>query len=165
MELFKIFVFEFLFGYIMQAFAFILGVFAFNRQKIIVKSYVTVSLLVSVFYFLVRQLPISFGVHTIINLLLLLLVCIFIFKMPIYATIRSTLLVTVFLLASEILNVWLMISILGRDKFEQEMSVALNKAIIGLPGSFAFAILILVTYLLSTKSEKNKSENDGEIST
>jgi hypothetical protein len=157
MDLFETIIFEFLLGYILQAFTFILGVFAFNRQKIVLKKYILVSIVVSVSYYLVRLLPISFGVHTIICLILMFLVCIFIFKMPIYATIRSTLLITVLLLSSEMANVWLMISILGQEKFEQKMSIPLEKAIVGLPSALTFAILILLSYFIFTKSRDHSA--------
>jgi hypothetical protein len=159
MDLFETIIFEFLFGYILQAFAFILGVFAFNRQKIVLKKYIIVSIIVSVIYYLVRLLPISFGVHTIISLILLFFVCILIFKMPIYATIRSTLFVTVLLLSSEMANVWIMINILGKEKFEQMMSVPSEKAIVGLPSAFAFALLIFISYFIFTKSRNTGSRN------
>lgn len=161
MDLFETIVFEFIFGYILQGFAFILGIFAFNRKKIVLKEYILVSIVISFIYYLVRLLPISFGVHTIISLILLFLVCIFIFKMPIYTTIRSTLLVTVLLLSSEMANVWLMISILGQEKFEQMMSVPIEKAIIGIPSAFTFASLILLSYFIFTKSKNHSAGSNN----
>ncbi|NCA93436.1 hypothetical protein EOM82_09485 [bacterium] len=156
MEVFQTILLEYIFGYILQGFVFTLGIFAFNRQKIMLKKYIMVSVVLSVFIFLVRLMPITFGVHIILNLLFLFLVCVLILKMPIYTTIRSTLLVTVFLLASEMANVAVMIAIFGQDEFEQKMSVPMQKAIIGLPGVLAFALLIFLSYILLTRSKKKE---------
>jgi hypothetical protein len=82
--------------------------------------------------------------------------------MSIYSAIRSTLLVTVLLLLSEMANVWLMISIFGQESFAQKMSVPLEKAIIGLPGAITFAFLILLSYFIFTKSKSNSTRNPFE---
>ena len=156
MDIFKILIFEYVFGYILQGFVFTLGIFAFNRQKIVLKKYILVSIVLSFFIFLVRLLPISFGVHTILNLLFLFLVCVLLLKMPIYTTIRSTLLVTVFLLASEIANIGIMIGILGQKEFERRMSIPIEKAVVGFPGALTFAFLVFLSYLILTKL-KNKN--------
>ncbi|MHB1153148.1 MAG: hypothetical protein ACYCWE_19660 [Eubacteriales bacterium] len=154
MEIFKTIIFRFVFGFILQGFIFTLGIFAFNRQKIILKKYLLVSVVLSVFIILVRLLPISFGVHTILNLLFLFLVCVIILKMPIYSTIRSTLLVTVFLLVSEMANIGVMIGILGQKEFERMMSIPTEKAVVGLPGAITFALLIFLFYIILTKPKK-----------
>lgn len=157
MDLFKILIFKYIFGYMLQGFVFTLGIFAFNRQKIIFKKYFLVSIILSFFIFLVRLMPISFGVHTILNLLFLFLVCVLILKMPIYTTIRSTLLVTVFLLASEMANISLMIGILGQEEFERRMSIPIEKAVVGLPGALIFALLIFLAYVILTRIKKKES--------
>ncbi len=154
MEILQVIVYYIIFGYILQGFIFTLGIFAFNRQKIILKKYILVSVVLSFFIFLVRLMPISFGVHTILNLLFLFLICVFMLKMPIYTTIRSTLLVTVFLLASEMANIGVMIGILGQKELEQRMSIPIEKAVVGLPGALTFALLIILSYIILTRNKK-----------
>lgn len=157
MNIFKTIIFEFIFGYILQAFAFVLGVYAFNHQKIEIKKYVLLSAILFIISYFVRLLPISFGVHTVLFLLILLIICIFIVKMPIYITIRSILLLTVLLLVTEMGNVAIMINILGQKNFERMMAIPLEKAIVGLPGALTFAILIILSYFILNKPTKNKS--------
>lgn len=157
MDIFKTIIFEFILGYILQAFSFVLGVYAFNRQKIEIKKYVLLSVVLSIISYFVRLLPISFGVHTILFLLFLLIICIFIVKMPIYITIRSILLLTVLLLVTEMGNVAIMINILGQKNFERMMAIPIEKAIVGLPGALTFAILIILSYFILNKPAKNKS--------
>lgn len=159
MEIFKIIIFEYIFGYILQGFAFVLGVCAFNRQKIEAKKYILTSIALSIITYFVRILPISFGVHIILNLLILLIICIFVLKMPIYITIRSMLLMTVLLLVCEMVNVGLMISILGQEEFEQRLAIPLEKAIVSLPSALVFATIIILSYFMLNKFKKNKNVN------
>ncbi len=155
MEILKIIVFEYMFGYILQGFIFTLGISAFNRKKIIFRKYTLVSIVLSVFIILVRLLPISFGVHTILNLLFLFMVCVLILKMPIYTTIRSTLLVTVFLLISEMANIGVMIKFLGQSEFNRRMEIPAEKAIMGLPGALTFALLVFLSYVFLANGKKD----------
>lgn len=164
MDLFKTIIFESIFGYIMQGFVVVLGIFAFNRQKIIFKSYIMVSVIQIVITYLLRLLGINYGVHTILILLLLFILSILILKMPIYKTIRSTLLVTILLLVSEMANVAMMLAIYGEETFKGMMNVPLQKAIAGLPGAFIFALLILLSYFILTKDKKKTSDDNGKIS-
>jgi len=164
MELLKIIIFEFLLGYCLQGFTFVLGVFAFSRRKIVLKTYVLTSLLVTIISYLVRLLPISFGVHTIINTLFLILICIIILKMPAYTTIWSAVLIIVLCLISEMADMAVMIQILGKEKFESMMLVPLDKAIIGSTAAVLFALLIALTYFVLNNSKKKNGENIGNIS-
>lgn len=154
MELLKIIIVRYVFGYILQGFVFTLGIFAFNRQKIVFGKYMLVSVVLSAFIILVRLMPISFGVHTILNLLFLFLVCVLMLKMPIYTTIRSTLLVTVFLLVSEMANIGVLIRIFGQSEFDRRMEIPVEKALLGLPGALTFTLLIFLSYILLTRPKK-----------
>ena len=164
MELLEIIIFEYLLGYCLQGFTFVLGVFAFSRRKIVLKSYVLTSLLVSIISYLVRLLPISYGVHTIINMLFLIMICIIILKMPAYTTIRSAVLSMVLCLISEMAVIAVMILSLGKEKFESMMLVPLDKAIIASAAAALFALLIALTYFILNNSKKKNGEIIGNIS-
>jgi hypothetical protein len=158
MEALKIIVFEYLFGYCLQGFAIVVGIYAFNRQRIILKNYIAASILVMVISFLVRLLPISFGVHTIINILFLYLICVILLKMPAYTTIRSTSLVTVLLLICEMVDVAIIVAILGKEQFESLMFNSLQRSYIALPGNVIFALVVMMAYyLIMKKGEKNRN--------
>jgi len=164
MELLKIIIFEYLLGYCLQGFTFVLGVFAFSRRKIVLKTYVLTSLLVTVIIYVVRLLPISFGVHTIIIMLFLILICIIIFKMSAYTTIRSALLIIVLLLICEMADIAVMIQILGEEKFQSMMLLTSDKAIIGSVPTIFFAMLIALKYFVLNNTKKKNGENSGNIS-
>lgn len=165
MEVLGRIIFEYLFGYVLQGFVYVLGIYAFNRRRIErsqVSKYILVSLFFAVVSFLVRLLPIYFGVHTVLDLILLFLVSITVLKMPIYVTVRSTLFVTVLLLVTEALCVGLMTLLLGQEVFEQKMLDPLEKAILALPGVFLFAASIITFYFVLNRTKKAKSDSDGK---
>ena len=141
MDILKIIIFKHIFGYIFQGFAIILGVYLFNKEKLKAKEYVFASLLLIVSTYLVKLLPISYGVHTILNLLVLFFICTFMLDMQAFLTVRSSLLVTVLLLLSEIVNVAIMIAIFGQKRFELFMNNPIDKAIIGVPASITFVLI------------------------
>jgi hypothetical protein len=157
MEVLKIIVFEYLFGYCLQGFAIVVGIYAFSRQKIIIKNYIAASILVMIISFLVRLLPISFGVHTIINILSLFIICIILLKMPAYSAIRSISLITVVLIICEMLTVAVISMIIGKEKFDSLMLNSLHRSYIALPGNVLFAVVVIITYyLMMKKGEKNR---------
>ncbi len=159
MDILKTILLYYVLGYILQAFAFVLGVYAFNRQKIEIKKYILTSITLSIISYFVRLLPISFGVHIMLNLIVLLIICIFILKMPIYITIRSILLMTVLLLVCEMANVGLMIGVLGQEEFERRLAIPLEKIIVILPSAIIFAIIIVLSYFILNKNKDKKNIN------
>jgi hypothetical protein len=164
MEPLEVIIFEFLLGYALQGFSIVLGAFAFNRRKIVFKKYILASSLVTIISYLVRLLPISFGVHTILNMLFMFLICVIVLRIPAYSTIRSALIITVLLLICEMADVAVMISFLGKARFENLMLDSLNKAIIGLPGTVLFVLLVTSAYFYFNYQTKKKGEYIGNLS-
>ena len=164
MELMKIIIFEYIFGYILQGFSIVLGVYAFNKQELKFKKYILASTLVMIISFFVGYIPISFGVHAILNLLFLFLICTLLLNMPGYSTVRSTLFVTILLLINEMVLIAIMISILGQEKFEDMMLYPVEKAILVAPSSISFALIVYIAYYILVKRPKNKGEHNGIIS-
>lgn len=164
MEVLKIIIFEYLLGYVLQGFTITLGVYAFNRRRIELKPYVLASALVIVGSYFVRLLPIGFGVHAILNVLFLFLICTFFLQMPAHTTVRSALLATVLLVVCEMIDTWIMVTVFGIEKFEKLMLVPSQKAILGVPGSLLFVILTGIAYVVLNNPRKRKGESIGEVS-
>ena len=78
-------------GYIPQGFAFVLFVYAYSKTKINVKNYLLSGAILAFTIFLVRNMPINFGVHTILNLLALIAFSILINKFPLNYSFFSSL--------------------------------------------------------------------------
>ncbi len=162
MEWFKILIFEFLLGFGLQGFAVVLGIYAFTKHKLVIKDYILSSSLVISISYLVRLLPISFGIHTLLNMLFLFLICIIILKLPAYLTIRSSIIVTVLLLICEMVDVAIMLIIFGKENFESMMLMPLIKALMGFPASIMFVLINAFVYYISIKQKRVIS--DGNIS-
>jgi hypothetical protein len=165
METLEIVIFEYLLGYCLQSFAVVLGIYTFNRQKIVVKDYLLASILVTIISSLVRSLPISFGIHIIINILFLYLICVILLKMPAYKSVRSALLVIVLILSSEMVVTTIMMLGIGADKLEKLMQVPLQKLILGVSSNVVFTLLIcLLNFIIMKKGDKNRklSKQDSE---
>lgn len=160
METIKVIIVEYLLGYGLQCFAVVLGIYAFNRQKVTLKNYILASILFMIISCFVKLLPISFGVHIIINMLFLYLICVIPLKMPAYKTIRSVSLVIVLILISEMVVTSIIITILGKEYFESLMKDSFNRSLIGLPSNVLFTLVVTLSYYILIK----KGDNHRNIS-
>jgi hypothetical protein len=160
METLQLILFEYILGYGLQAFIFIFGIYTFNKQKIEIKKYLLASIIVAAISFLVRQLPISFGVHTIFDMLASIIICITLLKMSAIKAIRSMSIVFVLLLVSEIIGLATMSIIIGKDKVDNLMNNPLHKAIISVPLNLLFLMLVTLSYYLF----KKKGDSNRKVS-
>lgn len=157
MGIFNIIIFEYLLGYGLQSFAVVLGIYNFNRQKLILKDYLLASTLVTIISCLVRSLPISFGIHIIINILFLYVICVMLLKMPAYKSVRSALLVIVLILSCEMVVTTVMMISIGKDNLENLMNVPLQKLLLGVSANVLFTLLMsLQYYIFIKKGDKNR---------
>ena len=76
MENFQLILMKNILGFSLQSFAMVLGIYTFNRQKIILKDYMLTSIIVTILSYIMKSLPISIGVQTIINMLFAYLICV-----------------------------------------------------------------------------------------
>ena len=162
MRIFEIILFEYFLGYILQGFAYCLGIYAFCVRKVELRKYTVASLIFIVMSYIMRLLPVSFGVHTILNLACLFLLAILFLKMPALVTIRSILAITVLLLMTELVSVFCITKIVGQAQFDSMMNDDLGKAIIALPSSVIFAGLVVAAYFVLRKIKEKKSVKNGE---
>lgn len=164
MEIIKIIIFEFLLGYGLQGFVAVLGIYVFNKQKIVLKKFFIAGILFTIISYFVRLLPISFGVHTILNILFMFLISIIILKIPAYPTIRSVFLIFVLLIFSEMLDIAFLIFIVGKEKYESMLLDPTERAITALPANIMFALLITSAYFILNNTKKKKGDTYGNIS-
>ncbi len=157
METLQLILFEYILGYGLQAFIFIFGIYTFNRQKIEIKKYLLASVIAAIIAYLVRLLPISFGVHTLLDMLASIIICILLLKMPALNMIRSMSIVFVLLIFCEIVGIVTMSIIIGKEKFDYLMNSPLHKAIAAVPINLFFLVVIVLSYyLLKRKGDYNR---------
>lgn len=160
METLQLIIFEYILGYTLQAFIYIFGIYTFNRQKMDVKMYLLASVLVAITSYFVRLLPISFGVHTVFDMLASVIICILLLRMPAINTIRSMSIVIVLLLASEIVGLLITSAIFGKVRFQGIMDNSLNRALVSVPINLLFLVLVIISYYIL----KKKGDSNREVS-
>ncbi len=156
-EILQLILFEYILGYALQAFIIVFGIYTFNRQKIERKKYLLTSIMFAVITFLVRQLPISFGVHTIINMLIFIITCIVLLKMPAIKVIRSMSIVFVLLLVSEMVGMLFASVMFGNNRIQNIMENSIQRALLSIPINLIFLLMVtLSNYLLKKKGDLNR---------
>lgn len=127
-----------------EAMILIWGIYLISREKIRIKEYIFSSIVLAIEFFFVRQLPIHFGVHLIINNVLT--ICIIIVAgISITKAIYGTLLTNIFLIISEIINV-VIIKMLNID-LEKAIENVYMRVLLGYP---SLAILMISFVLLAS---------------
>ena len=167
MRIFQTILYQYIFGYIIQGFAYSLGIYAFCQQKVELKKYISVSILLIIISIITRTIIMSlmpqiFGIHTILDLVFLFLLGIFFLKISAFRMFRSILAITVLLIMTELISVFFLTFILGQATVDSMMKDSVGAAIIALPSSVLFAILIVSSYFILIKMKMKKSAINGE---
>lgn len=145
-------------GFGLQSFALVLGIYTFNRQKVIFKDYIVTSVLVIIISYLMKLLPITIGVQTISNMIFTYLICIIFLKMPAYKTIRSNSLCVVLILLCEMIVTAIVVKIIGQEQFEIIVNDPIQRHYIGLLANTLFAITIIsLHFVLRRKGDSYRS--------
>lgn len=148
---------EFFLRTLPEIFIMIWGIHIISRRSIDMIKYVFSSIIVSILTFFVRWLPIYFGVHIMINIILIISIMAII-KIPIIKAIYSTLLIFLMLSLSEFLNT-LIFKLLNININIQFLN-PYKKCLYCLPSLiFLLLFIIIINYLLKMKKElKNESK-------
>lgn len=136
-----------------EAFIMILATHAFANKKLDKKEYLTSSLVMALVVYLVRLLPINYGVHTILNVFVLIFLTFNINKIDLIVGIKSSILVLMLLFVCEGFNIWFIQNILHRDLSVLYTSSA-DRIILGIPSTILFAVIVIVYYLILSKKRK-----------
>jgi hypothetical protein len=146
MRVLGILLFEFLLGYILQAFTLILGLYAFNKERIDIKKYLAASIVMMTIIYLVRFIPVNNGIHTLLIIIAALLIGILYLKLSVRFTSRGVVMLTVMIFLIEFIYSYAIISLIGQGKFAGLMNDSLYKYLLGFPTSLLFTALISAYY-------------------
>lgn len=141
---------ELLLGVIPECFVFVYGVHKFSNKPMCTKRVVISALLMALFGYLVRLLPIQFGVHTLIIIMIFIVVSIYINRIEMIKAIASLLLLFIIRLITEWLTFFMlkkMFNISTDDLFHEPV----KKVLYTLPSLFMFFAAILVVYFLKNR--------------
>ncbi len=158
MGIIELFILKYILGFMLQSFVLVLGVHTFNKQKIVLKEYIMTAVIVASVSYIMKFLPITLGVQTIMNMIFMYLFFVTYLKMQPYITIRSTALCVVLILISEMIVTALTVLIFGQEQFRTMINDASTKHYIGSMANIIFAIIIMLFYFrLKRKGDYHRS--------
>ena len=122
----------------------VLAVFIITRQPFVTKKYIIISVVFILSNYLIRLLPINFGVNTMIGLLILVLLFVFFTKTDVPKLIKSTIIILITLFLCEMANVAILTLIFGQTKLDDILLDPMLKAAYGVPSTVLFGLSVFI---------------------
>ncbi|KNZ41764.1 hypothetical protein [Acetobacterium bakii] len=150
-----------------EAAIFTWGLYAFSRTKIKWKKYWSVMPIIFIATYIIRLLPINYGVNTLITLILTTFLGISFIKISLFQSIKASLLSTVVVLIGEGVNLFLLQAAYGSEKTLEIIGDPIAKTINTIPSTFVFGIIIFIVYyfnVIRVKGINNVNLEQEDIS-
>ncbi|MEG2290969.1 MAG: hypothetical protein RSC24_13425 [Clostridium sp.] len=144
---------EFFLRALPEGFLFLFAIYSFSKIKINIKKYVISSIISAIIIFLVRMLPISYGVHTILAMGIVTILAVYINKIDIIKSIKSVLIFVIFQFLAEGINIFIIQNIYKVD-INEVFSNVFSKAVYGLPSLIILCGIISVHYIVILKKDE-----------
>jgi hypothetical protein len=149
----KLTVVEFFFRLIPEAFLFIFAGYAFSKTKVNLKRYLLSGAVLSIIGYLVRMLPINFGIHSVLILVACIVLLVTINKIPMMKAVSASLIIMIVGFAAEALNGIFIQNVLGKD-MELIFQDPSQKVLYGLPSLGLMGLIIAIVYIIHYKRDK-----------
>jgi uncharacterized membrane protein (UPF0136 family) len=151
-----------------QGFLFVLALYIFTRTNTDIIKYVIQSLILIVVTYLLRFLPINLGVHTMLILLALIILFMAFNKVSLAKFVNaivSVVIIAIIIIITELLNVLFLDLVFGQAETNILIyhSSPLIKSLSEIPSNAIFALIILASYFVLAKIDKNKKVKNGAI--
>ena len=151
----KLTLLELFFRLIPEGFIFIFAIYAFSRTIVSKKKYIIASVALGIIGYLIRFLPIDYGVHTILNIFVCIILVITIVKIDVVRAISAAIITFILAFLSEGINIFIIQFILKADT-----TIIFNnrelKIIYGIPSLIIMLIVISIFYYIMLKRKKLK---------
>ena len=150
------FLLEGILGYLLQAVSFLIGMHGIAKAKIDIRKSAVTCVICAVATYLVRSSGLfTFGVHTMLVLLIINAACIFFCKIPIRPCILGSILMMIFVLLSEVVNVGILYVTVGANEINNVMNNEIAKATSAIPGNILLLLVSVLIYYFRNRKEKN----------
>ncbi|KGO15459.1 hypothetical protein [Clostridium botulinum] len=136
-----------------EAFLLIFAVYTFSNTRMNKKNYLLSSFLMLIMIFIIRSLPISYGIHTILSIMVLILLSYIINRIDVIRAVKSTIITIIFQLICEGTNIFIIQYILKKDMNHIFRDPNL-KTIYGIPSLIIFACIIVLRYIRLLKRKE-----------
>jgi len=148
--------FELLAGVIPENLLFFYGICRLSNIQINLKKLLLSTVIASIFTYSIRLLPIQFGVHTLVLIIIFILMSVYLIRVDIAKAITSVLLMFIIRLITEWINIFALQEIL-KINIDTLFSDSTKKVIYTLPSLFLF---FLAAHFISTlKNKKWKKDS------
>lgn len=148
------FLLEGILGYLVQHFAFVIGMHGIARKRIEWPRVISVSVLCASILSLLRQIPmIQFGVHTLLNVLITNVDCVLICKMDIRRSVLGSLVMLILTLLSDLVNFGVLMLFMDQSEISTFLQNEQNKAVSALPGNFVILVVALTIYYVRIRKK------------
>ncbi|KOR25699.1 hypothetical protein P9J83_10545 [Clostridium sporogenes] len=148
----KLSVVEFVARAVPEAFLLIFAIYTFSNTRINKKRYLLSSFLMIIMIFIIRSLPISYGIHTILSIMVLVLLSYIINKIDVITAVKSTIITIIFQFVCEGINIFIIQYVL-KDDMNYIFNNANLKTIYGIPSLTIFTCIVLLLYIRLLKKE------------
>ncbi|WP_238916285.1 hypothetical protein [Clostridium sp. YIM B02555] len=145
-------VFEFIFRGMPEAFVVMFAMLMLSNERIDRNRYIISSLLLGFGEYGIRFLPISFGVHTILGIFIMIIIMWSIDNVDVIFAIRSSLILTITMFIIEGLNI-IALKLIFKDGFDTIMLDTKLRTLTGIPSLIILVIISYIIYYL--KKRKN----------
>ena len=149
---------QFLIIGIPQGFLFVLAIYLLTGTNFDQKKYLILSSAATVFTYLIRFLPITLGVNTMLSLLslIILFLVVYKFQLDLPKSIRlivSVIAIFIFICFSELMNELILVVLFGKARTEQLFNSGsdLIRSVSMIPTNAVLAVLILISYIVIKK--------------
>lgn len=146
---------EFFLRVIPEEFLFIFAVYAFSKTMINIKKYFMASGLLVVIAYLIRLLPIQYGVHTIIGIVAMIAISTNINRINIIKAIQASIGVIIIEFLCEGINILIIQYVLKKD-INYVFSNPNEKILYGIPSMSIFACVVILYYWRALKRNELK---------
>lgn len=151
----KLSLFEFIIRGIPEQFLFVLAIHAFSKTGINLKKYLISGVLACIMIYIIRVLPIQYGVHSLLGLIMLIVTVSFVNKIDVIKSIRGGIISFIICFIFEGINISFIQFVLKKD-LNSMISNPITKTLIGLPSLIIFGIIVILYYYRMLKRKELK---------
>jgi len=158
----KLTLLEVVFRSLPEEFIVILAIYVFSKTVINVKRYITSSLLYLIAVYTIRLLPIQYGVHTILNIIVLIILTVNINKISIIKSIQASVMTIILLFICEGINMFIVKYILKVNVVNMLSNTPL-KILYSTPSLVIFTATVFAYYFYLDRHRKLNEVKNGEV--
>ena len=158
----KLTLLEFFLRGLPEGFLLIFAAYAFSKTVISKKKYIISSIIFVIAVYLIRLLPIQYGVHSILNIIVIIVLAVNVNKISIFKSIQGSIMAMILGFICEGINVFIIQYIFKAD-IEYVLSEPLLKILYGIPSLVIFAAIVITYYLWLVRTKKLSEVVNGEV--